>query len=49
MMRPEVLQAVFIPFAGTVLGSACVFFLRGEMPRFVQRGACPQEYRLPPA
>ena len=37
MMRPEVLQAVFIPFAGTVLGSACVFFLKGEMPRFVQR------------
>ena len=36
-MRPEVLQAVFIPFAGTVLGSACVFFLKGEMPRFVQR------------
>ena len=37
MMRPEVLQAVFIPFAGTVSGSACVFFLKGEMPRFVQR------------
>ena len=37
MMRPEVLQAVLIPFAGTVLGSACVFFLKGEMPRFVQR------------
>ena len=37
MMRPEVLQAVFIPFVGTVVGSALVFFLRGEMPRFVQR------------
>ena len=37
MMRPEVLQGVFIPFLGTVLGSAFVFFLKGEMPRFVQR------------
>ena len=37
MMRPEVLQAVFIPFLGTVLGAACVFFLKGQMPRQVQR------------
>ena len=37
MMRPEVLQGVFIPFLGTVLGSACVFFLKGQMPRVVQR------------
>ena len=37
MMRPEVLQGVFIPFLGTVLGAACVFFLKGQMPRQVQR------------
>ena len=36
-LRPEVLQGVFIPFLGTVLGSACVFFLKGQMPRVVQR------------
>ena len=30
MMRPEVLQGVFIPFLGTVLGSAGVFFLKGH-------------------
>ena len=36
-LRPEVLQGVFIPFLGTVLGAACVFFLKGQMPRQVQR------------
>ena len=36
-LKPEVLQGVFIPFLGTVLGSAFVFFLKGEMPRTVQR------------
>ena len=36
-LKPEVLQGVFIPFLGTVLGAACVFFLKGQMPRQVQR------------
>ncbi len=29
---------LFIPFLGTSLGAACVFFMRGEMNRTVQRG-----------
>ena len=36
-LKPEVLQGVFIPFLGTVLGAGFVFFLKGEMPRTVQR------------
>lgn len=31
------LSAIFIPFIGTVIGSACVFFLKGEMSRKLQR------------
>ena len=37
MGKPEVLQAVLIPFFGTVLGAGFVFFLKGQMPRQVQR------------
>ncbi len=33
----EVFLAVFLPFAGTVLGSALVFFLKGAMNRNLQR------------
>ncbi len=36
-MRAEVWQGVLIPFLGTVIGSGCVFFLKGKMHRQVQR------------
>ena len=36
-MTIEALSAIFIPFLGTTLGSAFVFFLRGEMSRPLQR------------
>lgn len=36
-MATEVLSAVFLPFCGTVIGSACVFFLKGRMSRTLQR------------
>lgn len=36
-MTAESLSAIFIPFLGTVIGSAGVFFLKGEMSRNVQR------------
>ena len=34
----SVAQGIMIPFAGTILGAACVFFLRGALDRTVQRG-----------
>lgn len=34
----EVFCALSLPFAGTVLGAACVFFMRGDMDRTVQHG-----------
>lgn len=34
----DVFWGLFIPFLGTSLGAACVFFMRGEMNRSVQRG-----------
>lgn len=37
-MSIEVLQGLFIPFLGTSLGAACVYFLRGELPPKVQKG-----------
>lgn len=37
MMSIESLRAILLPFLGTVVGSACVFFLKGEMNRQVQR------------
>lgn len=36
-MKIQVLTAVLLPFLGTVLGSACVFFMGGSMKRGVQR------------
>ena len=36
-MTTSVLSAIFLPFCGTVLGSACVFFLKGQMSRRLQR------------
>lgn len=36
-MTPEIIRNILIPFAGTVCGSALVFFLRGGMSRSVQR------------
>ena len=36
-MSFEVLQGLLIPFAGTTLGSACVFFLRRSIGLSVQR------------
>lgn len=34
----EVFYVLFLPFMGTVLGAACVFFMRGEMDQTVQHG-----------
>lgn len=36
-MTFKALSAVFLPFLGTVLGAACVFFLKGQMRRGIQR------------
>lgn len=36
-MTSEVIQGILLPFLGTLLGSACVFILRGELPGKVQR------------
>ena len=36
-MKPELLSAVFLPFLGTAIGSAFVFFMKGKMNRSLQR------------
>ena len=36
-MSPEILEGIAIPFLGTALGSACVFFMKKELGRQVQR------------
>ena len=36
-MHIETISAVLLPFLGTVLGAACVFFLKDKMNRTVQR------------
>ncbi len=36
-MHTEILIAVFLPFLGTVIGAAFVFFLKGQMNRTLQR------------
>lgn len=36
-MNLDVLLGLLIPFAGTTLGSACVFFMKKEMGKSVQR------------
>jgi ZIP family zinc transporter len=33
----QLLQGIFLPFLGTVLGSACVFFMKDRMSELVQR------------
>ena len=36
-MTAEVMRGIFLPFAGTVLGAACVFFMRGALHAGGQR------------
>lgn len=36
-MTKEMMIGILIPFAGTTLGAACVFFMRGAMNQLVQR------------
>ena len=36
-MHIEVISAILLPFLGTTLGSAMVFFLKGRMNRTLQR------------
>ncbi len=36
-MQTAILQGIFLPFLGTVLGAACVFFLRSRLHSTVQR------------
>jgi len=36
-MRNEILQGIMIPFIGTAAGAACVFFMKKELRRDVQR------------
>lgn len=36
-MKYEIIQGLMIPFLGTTLGSACVFFMKKEMSRSLQR------------
>ena len=36
-MLPEILSTISLPFLGTSLGAACVFFLKGQMSRTLQR------------
>ena len=36
-MKIQVFSAIFLPFLGTAAGAACVFFLRREMNRLLQR------------
>ena len=37
MITSELVYGLLLPFLGTTLGSAMVFFLRGEMPAWVQK------------
>ena len=36
-MNAEIVFSIIIPFIGTVLGSACVFFIRGTMSKNIQK------------
>lgn len=36
-MKIEIFSTIFLPFLGTLIGSGCVFFLKGEMSRRLQR------------
>ena len=37
MLDFEIIRGILIPFAGTTLGAACVFFMKKEMHMGVQR------------
>ena len=37
MLNSEIIVGLLIPFAGTVAGSACVFFMREQLGEMVQR------------
>lgn len=37
MLASNIFYAILIPFVGTCLGAACVFFMRGELPPNVQK------------
>lgn len=37
IFKMEIIQGIVIPFLGTTLGAACVFIMRGELNRCVQR------------
>ena len=37
-MSIDVLIGILIPFVGTALGAACVFFLKDRIPALVQKG-----------
>ena len=34
----DLIWGLTVPLAGTILGSACVFVMRGRIPRLFQRG-----------
>ena len=36
-MTTEILTIILLPFLGTTLGAACVFFMKGEMNQNLQR------------
>ena len=36
-MQIEIIQGVFLPFAGTILGAGCVFIMRRALHTAVQR------------
>lgn len=36
-MTLEIISAISLPFIGTVIGSACVFFMKGQMSQNIQR------------
>ena len=37
-MTTEMLIGILVPFLGTTLGAACVFFVKDKLPRGVERG-----------
>ena len=45
-MELQIISAVLLPFVGTTLGSALVFFLRGAMNRTLQRSNILITYQI---
>ena len=37
-MNPEIWKGILIPFLGTSLGAACVYFMKEQLNRQLQRG-----------